>query len=90
MHLGHEQLERAQLVERALGDRQPAEAIGHLRRALGRPQRRVAPAQTLRHARLRRLPQLLLDLCSQRRRKAGLDGQRGVAHATIVMGAALL
>jgi hypothetical protein len=90
VNLRGEQLQRAQRLEHPLGDGQPAEAIGDLRRPLRPPQQRIAAAQPAGDIRLPRLRQLLLDRCSQRSREAGLDGQGGVAHATIVMGAALL
>ena len=90
VRLGGEQLERAQLREHPLGDRQPAEPVGQLRRARRTPQRRVPAAQPLAHLRLSCERQTVLRLRSQRSREVGLDGQGAVAHATIVVAAAAL
>ena len=68
VRLGGEQLERAQLREHPLGDRQPAEPVGQLRRARRTPQRRVPAAQPLAHLRLSCERQTVLHLRSQRSR----------------------
>ena len=85
--------ELLQLVERLehpLRDRQPAQAVGDLGCARRPPQRRVRRAQPSRDVVVSRQCHLLLDAGPDGLRYVLIDGEGLVAHATIVVTAALV
>ncbi len=88
--LGREQLERAQLRELPLGDRQPAQAVADLGRSRRSPQRRVAFAQPRGDTLLCGCRQPLVDRSTKRRGDTRVHSRSRVAHATIVVTAALV
>jgi hypothetical protein len=69
-----EPLDVLQLAEHALGDRQPAEAVGHLGGARRGPQGGVAGAHPLGHALVLRAGELLAQRDRQRGWDVSLDG----------------
>ena len=74
--LGDERVERVGLLEHLVGDRQPAEAVGHLGRALGRPQRAVALPDAARDVLVVRALDALGERLLELRRQVGLDRRR--------------
>ena len=88
VRLRGEQLERAELPEHPLGDRQPAQAVGDLRRARRAPQRRRRRGRSCRRTSASRGPRELAPRPrpAARRECAASTVKAGIAHATIVVG----
>ena len=89
-NLLRERLGIAQFAEHPLRDRQPAQPVGDLGGARLPPQGGVTRANALLHPQLLGERQLALHDRAQRIRYPRFDGQGVVAHATIVVAAALV